>query len=235
VTGAAQAVPGTGAVHADAAGAQRAALVRRIARAAAACLDGLAGQRGRLPAVAVGGGARGQDEQPGAWLARHGNAERAVGIEPDQIPPPLREGGEGGEAARDPAVGARRGRVQPGGHEPRGKLRDLGSDRKVGVQRRFLRVSAAAGTPALDSGLRGQRQHEEKRQHSTARWLICCGDMRAMRPYSREVVKSADVTSATVTSGSRPATSASPPAPSPRRQHHLRLPARDVSISCCYP
>jgi len=138
VADAAQAVRGTGAVQADTAGAQRAAWLCLFisARLAAARLDGLAGQRGRLPAVAVGGRARGQDEQPGAWRAGHGDAERAVVVEPDQVPPPLRDGGEVGQVARDPAIGARGGGIPPDGDEPRSELRDLGSNRKVGVQRR---------------------------------------------------------------------------------------------------
>ena len=71
------------------------------------CLDRLAGQRGGLLAVAVGGRAGGQHEQPGAGRAGHRDAHRAVGVEADQVPPALRRGGEVGQVGRDPAVGAR--------------------------------------------------------------------------------------------------------------------------------
>jgi hypothetical protein len=210
VAGAAQAVRGTGAVNADAPGAQRPSRVRRFATAClntaclttaclntaclnTACLDRLAGQRDRLPAVAVGGRAWGQHEQPGAWRVGHGDAERAIGVEADQVPPALRYGGQIGEVARDTAIGARCGRVLPRGDEFRGEPRDFGCDRKVGVQRGFLHVSVGCGGnySSLTPYRSGQRQHEEKQQHGMARWLICGADMRIISPQARGVVKSA--------------------------------------------
>src|SRR6516164_7390642 len=131
VSGAADAMRAAAGVQPDAARADR-----------GACLGGLAREQRGARAVAVRRPAGRQDEQPGAVRARHGDADRAVGVEADQVPPALRRRGEPGQLAGQPAVGA--GRARGAGArraDKRGReLCDLRSNRKVGVHKGFLRI-----------------------------------------------------------------------------------------------
>ena len=193
VAGGAQAVRGPGAVHPDAAGAERAG-------GAGARLDGLAGQCGGLAAVAVGGRAGGHDR------AARCRARRAPGC----------AAGRPGRSGPGPTSAAGRRRDRPGRPRPgrrcagsaspaaRGPMvRRAGRSQEQPKNRCSTTVPscvALAGSSALTPGRSGQRQHEERQQHGTvrrrgvaAREVVCGAGMRDITPQSRSVVKFAAV------------------------------------------
>ena len=177
---------GAGAVHADAAGAQRAGRGPRRTAAGSALPRAARPPRrpGRWPA-----GSRSRPSRRAAARAARCPARRAPGCGP----------GRRGRSGPGPtsAAGWRRGppgrrrsgrRCGDGGGVPRGdervgELRDLRSDRKVGVHESSFVCRLRLVTPAR---MRGQRQHEERQrhavsgQHSMAWRLVWCAGMRAI-------------------------------------------------------